>query len=93
MEVLGGRAHEARPADVDLLDQRVERRVGVGRGPGERIQVHDHEIDHRDAVLRGRVAIGGDRAARQDAAVDHRVQRLDAAVHHLGEAGDVADRR
>ena len=41
---------------------------------------------------RRRVAIGGHRAAREDAAVDHRVQRLDAAVHHLREAGDVADR-
>ena len=30
------------------------------------------------------------RAAEQ-AAVDHRVQRLDAAVHDFGEAGDVAD--
>ena len=32
-------------------------------------------------------------AAREDAAVDLRVQRLDAAVHHLGKAGDVRDRR
>ena len=30
-------------------------------------------------------------AARQDAAVDLRMQRLDAAVHHFGKAGDVAD--
>ena len=29
--------------------------------------------------------------ARQDAAVDHRMQRLDAAVHHFGKAGDVGD--
>ena len=32
-------------------------------------------------------------AAREDAAVDRRVQRLDAAVHHLGKAGDVGDVR
>ena len=30
-------------------------------------------------------------AAREDAAVDLGVQRLDAAVHHLGKAGDVRD--
>ena len=30
-------------------------------------------------------------AHRQDAAVDRRVQRLDAAVHHLGKAGEVGD--
>ena len=28
-------------------------------------------------------------APREDAAVDHRVQRLDAPVHHLGNAGHV----
>ena len=30
-------------------------------------------------------------AAAEQAAVHHRVQRLDPAVHHFGEAGDVAD--
>ena len=30
-------------------------------------------------------------AAREDAAVQRRVQRLDAAVHHFGKAGDVGD--
>ena len=48
-EVLGGRAHERRPADVDFLDQRVERRGRVGRGGGKRIQVDDDEIDEADA--------------------------------------------
>ena len=32
-EVLGGRAHERRPADVDLLDERVERRRRDSRPP------------------------------------------------------------
>src|SRR5262245_27869625 len=32
-------------------------------------------------------------AAREDAAVQRGMQRLDAAVHHLGEAGDVGDVR
>ena len=40
--------------------------------------------------------MGGVVAQRQQAAVDHRVQRLDPAVEHLGEAGqrgDVAHRQ
>ncbi|OQA30912.1 MAG: hypothetical protein BWY57_02604 [Betaproteobacteria bacterium ADurb.Bin341] len=30
-------------------------------------------------------------AHREDAAMNRRVQRLDAAVHHLGKAGEVGD--
>ena len=44
-EVLGRGADEARAADVDLLDQGVEGRLGILRRLGERIQVDDHEID------------------------------------------------
>ena len=38
-----------------------------------------------------RLEIVGTMPAGQDAAVDLRVQGLDPAVHHLGEAGDVGD--
>jgi hypothetical protein len=93
LEVLRGSAHEAWPADVDLLDQRVEWRIGARRRLGERIEIDGHEIDHRDPVLRRRLAIGRHRAARENAAVDHRMQRLDTAVHHFRKAGDRADRK
>ena len=39
----------------------------------------------------GKLEIVGMIAAREDAAVDFRMERLDAAVHHFGEAGHVAD--
>ena len=87
-EVLGGRAHERRPADVDFLDQRVERRGGIGRGGGKQIQVDDDEIDEADAEPAKARQIVGAVAAREDAAVNRRVQRLDAAVHHLRKAGE-----
>ena len=64
--------------------------VGILRGLDEGIEVDDDQIDQRDAVTRDAAR---DRpaaiAAREDAAVDERVQRLDAAVHHLGKPGDV----
>jgi hypothetical protein len=90
-EVLRGRAHHARPADVDLLDEIVERHVGLRRGLHERVEVHDDEIDEADAVRPGGLEVLGVRATREDAAVHQRVQRLHAAVHHLGKLRDVGD--
>jgi hypothetical protein len=55
------------------------------------VQVDDHQVDEADALARERRQIVRMIAAREDAAVDRRVQRLDAAVHHLREAGHVGD--
>ena len=57
----------------------------------ERVEVDDEKIDCGDAV-RGhcaRVLIVG--ADRQQAAMDFRMQRLDAAVHHFGKSGEIGD--
>ena len=88
--VLGGGADHRRAADVDVLDAVVEGRA-FGDGRLERIEVHHQEIDRLDAVLvhrRGVLLVAAD---RQQAAVHLRVQRLDAAVHHLGKAGELGD--
>ena len=57
--VLGRRAHHRRPADVDILDDRVA--VGALRdGRLERVEVDHHEVDRADAVRvhrRGMVGI------------------------------------
>jgi hypothetical protein len=90
-EILGGGAHQRRPADVDLLDQIVERRRGIGRRSHEGVQIDDHQVDEADALARERRQIVRMIAAREDAAVDRRVQRLDPAVHHLREASHVGD--
>ena len=88
--VLGRRADHRRPADVDVLDRLVERRAARDR-LAERVEVHDHEIDRDEAGLpaspRGASAVG----RPEEAAVDARVQRLDAPVEDLGRAGVVAD--
>ena len=90
--VLRGGTQHRRAADVDVLDARGE--VGAARDRLlEGVEVHDHHVDHLDAVL-GRlrhmrfvIALG------EQAAVHERMKRLHAAVHHLGELGHIVDRR
>ncbi len=90
-KVLGRRADEARPADVDLLDEIVEPNVRLGRSRHERVEIDGHEIDQADVVRRRGLEILGVMAPRENAAVDLGMEGLDAAVHHLGKAGDVRD--
>ena len=59
--------------------------VRAGDGGGERVEVHHQQVDRRDAVLRHDRIV--DAAAAEQSAVDLRMQRLDAPVHDLGEAG------
>ena len=88
-EILGRRAHEARPTDVNLLDELRQGRVRACRRLREWIEIHDHEVDRADAVRGQRGVILRMIAPGQNAGVDSRVQRLDAPVHHLGKSGDV----
>src|SRR6185436_17359550 len=78
-------------ADVDLLDQGVEAGRRVGGGAGERVEVHDHQVDGLDAVRSDGGQVLRQVPPGQDAAVDGRVQGLDPAVEHLGKGGDVRD--
>ncbi len=89
LEVLRGGTDHRRPADVDVLDQGLERRGGLRGRLAEGVEIDDHEVDGRDAVAREGLEVAGVIAAREDAAVHERMQRLDAAVHHLGRAGDL----
>ena len=77
--VLGRRAHHRRAPDVDQLD----RRVG-----GERVQVHRHQVDRRDAVGRHVLLVGWVVTVREDAPVDGRVEGDHPVAEHLGEPGD-----
>ena len=86
--ILRRRAHHRRAADVDILDDLVAPRALRDR-LDEGIEVHHHQVDRADLMLGHRGGVGGVVAHRQQPAVDHRVQRLDAPVHHLGKAGEV----
>ena len=86
--VLGGGPHHRRPADVDLLDAFVDARAGFD-GLAERIQVDHDELERRDAeFLEGRGVLGFAKIGQQ-AGMHARVQGLDPAVEHLGEAGQL----
>jgi len=85
--VLRRRSHHRRPADVDVLDRVGQRASGPSHRSLERIEVDDEQVDRRDAVLRDRGHVLRRVAPREQAAVDGRVQRLDAAVEHFRKAG------
>ena len=88
--VLGGGADHGRAADVDVLDA-VLVNLSCRDGGLERVEVDDQKIDRRDAVgQHGRLMLRV-RPHPQKAAVNGRMQRLDAPVHHLREAGEVGD--
>ena len=57
----------------------------------EGIEIDDQEIDRADAVRAHRLGVLGIVAQREQAAMDRRMQRLDAAVHHFRKAGEIAD--
>ena len=63
----------------------------LGRGFFEGIKIHDHHVDGLNAVLCTAATCFGIFAAMQDAAVNFRMQSLDASVEHFGEAGEVGD--
>ena len=69
--ILRGAAHHGRTADIDEFDRRVRR---------ERVEVAHHDVDGRDVVSAERRHVFGFRAVREDAAVNPRMQRLDASI-------------
>ena len=81
----GGPDHR-RAADVDLLDAFVDAGTGFD-GLAERIQVDDDEFERRDPELLERRGVLGFAQIGQQPGVHSRVQCLDPAVEHLGEAG------
>ena len=90
--VLGRCADQRRSADVDVLDHL---RLGHSAAPGdplEGIEVHAHQVDRLDPVLVQRVHVPRMRAQGEQTCVDAGVQRLDAPVEDLREAGVVLDR-
>ena len=88
--VLGRGAHHRRPADVDILDDRVA--VGAAHDRvEERVEVDHDEVDRGDTVLLHRRGMLGVVAHAQEAAVNLRMERLYPPVHHLGEAGEVGN--
>ncbi len=89
--VLSGAAYERRSADVYVLDRFFVGHAGLGHGGGEGIQVHHDQFEGQNAVIRERLHIVRVVVSAENAAVDLRMERLYAAVHHFGKAGVVGD--
>ena len=90
-EVFGGGAEHGGAADVDVLDEVFKSDAGVGGRFFEGVEVDDDHVDGLDAGGLGLVAMLLVAAHVENAAVHFGVQCLDAAVEHLGEAGEVGD--
>ena len=86
--VLRRAADQRRPADIDVLDTVIESGPLRDRRL-KRIQVDRHQIDRRDPMRPHLLHVFGHIPPPQDAAMDLRHQRLDAAVHDFGEPGVV----
>ena len=87
--IFSGGAQQRGAADVDIFERLGEAATGPRHGGLKGVQVDHEQIDRADAM---RPHDGVIRAAPpQQAGMDARVQGLDAAVHHLREAGIVGD--
>ena len=90
--VLRRGADHRRAADVDLLDELVERDPGPLGGRGERVEVDDDELERSDRRGRELAPVVDPAPVGQDPGVDPRMERLDPSVEHLRKArhgGDV----
>ena len=91
--ILGGGAHHGRTADIDIVHCVVVAAVGARHRGGEGIEIDGQQIDGLDVVRAHHLFI--EAAASQQAAMDLRMQGLDAAAHDFRETGvrgDLLDR-
>ena len=88
--VLGGAAQHRRAADVDEFDHGGEVHLARGVRAREGIEVHHHHVHERDLLAAHLLKILRPVAARQDAGVHARVQRLQASPEQAPEAGELA---
>ncbi len=90
LKIFGGGTNHRRAADVYLLDGLFERDALAARDCLLKgVEVDDDEINQLDAVLFGGAHVLGVVAHGEERAVNARVERLDATVHHFGKAGHV----
>ncbi len=83
--ILRGGAHHGRAADIDIVDRVLVAAVGARHRGGERIEIDGQQIDGLDVVRAHHRFI--EAAPSQQAAVNLRMQGLDAAAHDFREAG------
>ena len=91
LEIFGGGAQHGGSTDINVFDELAGGEVCLGRGFGEGIKIHDHQVYRRDAVLGGLLLVFLVAAAEQQSAVHFGVQCFHAAAEHFGPAGKFGD--
>ena len=87
--ILRRRPQHRRPADVDIFNRIGQRTIRLGDRGLERIEIHHQQVDRWNTVFNhGPVVLT---TPPQQAAVNFRMQGLEATVHHLGKASVVGD--
>lgn len=86
--VLRGGANHRGPPDIDILDHFIAFRT-FGHGLLEGIEIDDDEIDRTNGVIGHRLRMFRIVTNGQQPTMDHRVQRLDPAIHHFGKTGEI----
>ncbi len=95
VEILGGGADHRRPADIDIFDAILESGTALDRCL-ERIKIDDEHIDGRDGMREHGRFMFRVFPYREKPAMNLRMQSFHAAVHQLGESGEIgnlADRK
>jgi hypothetical protein len=88
MKILSRGADHGRSADVDILDQLLERHAGLGGSFLEGVEIHHNHIDRLNAVLADGCDMRGNITPMQNAAMHLGMQRLDPAIEHFRKAGE-----
>ncbi len=76
---------------MSMFSTHSSRRAAARHGGLERVQVDHEQVDRPDGVGQHGGLVARVLADGEQPAVHQRVQRLQPAVHHLGEAGEVRD--
>src|SRR6266404_832628 len=90
-EIFGGGAQHCGAADINIFDELFGREIFLRGGGFERIQIHDHQVDWRDAVFLRLLQVIGIMAPEEQAAVNLGMQCLHASAEHFRPVCEVGD--
>ena len=88
-EVFRRGAKQTRTTDIDLLDETVERCIGIFGCLPKWIQVDDDEVDRLNPLLADSVEVVGPAAPGEDPTKYRGMEGLDTTIHHFWKTGDV----
>ena len=88
LKILGRRADHRGSANIDVLDELLERHACLGCSLLKRVKIDHNHVDGLDAMLGHGATVRGILAPVQDAAVHFGVQGFDPPIEHFRKAGE-----